>query len=171
MKKLFVVLLCCGAFIVSCNNFKNGNSTELNEEYNEANIDNRYVLDLDENDDSNIPKLKIPKDILIKQAKRELEENKNYSKALLLFKKVLYAEIEQKDSWIYYEIGRIQIKLNNINEAIESFTKAIELENKAEYYEARAEAYNLVGNNELANTDKKEAQKLTKITDKPDVII
>ncbi len=117
-------------------------------------------MDLDEVDDSNIPKLKLSKDVLLKQAKRELEENKNYSKALVLFEKVLYTEIEQKDSWIYYEIGKIQIKLDNINKAIESFSKAIELENKATYYEARAEAYNLTGNYELANVDMAEAKRL-----------
>ena len=80
----------------------------------------------------------------------------------MLFEKVLYIEIEPKDSWIYYEIGKIQIKLNNLNKAIESFTKAIELENKAEYYKERAEAYNLIGNNELASADIAEAQKLQK---------
>ena len=163
MKKLFVVLLCCSAFAVSCNNFENTDvAEELDEEYIESDIDSKYILDLDEVDDSNIPKLKIPKDVLLKQVKRELEENKNYSKALLLFEKVLYIEIEPKDSWIYYEIGKIQIKLNNLNKAIESFTKAIELENKAEYYKERAEAYNLIGNNELASADIAEAQKLQK---------
>ncbi len=161
MKKLFVVLLCCSAFAVSCNNFENTDVTEeLDEEYIESDIDSKYILDLDEVDDSNIPKLKLSKDVLLKQAKRELEENKNYSKALLLFEKVLYTEIEQKDSWIYYEIGKIQIKLDNINKAIESFSKAIELENKATYYEARAEAYNLTGNYELANVDMAEAKRL-----------
>ena len=163
MKKLFVILLCCSAFVVGCNNFENTDvEEELDEEYIESDIDSKYILDLDEIDDSNIPKLKIPKDVLLKQAKRELEENKNYSKALLLFEKVLYIEIEPKDSWIYYEIGKIQIKLNDLNKAIESFTKAIELENKAEYYKERAEAYNLIGNNELASADIAEAQKLQK---------
>ena len=162
MKKLLAVLSCCSIFAIGCNNFENNNIIEPNEDNDESDIDSRYVLDLDEVDDLDIPKLRVPKDILIKQAKRELNENKNYSKALMLFNKILYEGIEQENSWIYSDIGKIQIKLGNIKEAIGSFTKAIELESKAEYYEARSEAYNLIGNKEFASADMAEAKKLGK---------
>lgn len=162
MRILSVVMLCCCVFIGSCSNFKSNNlSAEFDDENNEIDIDNRYVLDLDEIDEFDIPKLRLSKNLLVKQAEYELNENRNYLKALTLFNKIVsFCDINSSDSQIFFEIGKINLSLENIDEAIENFTKAIELENKAVYYEARAEAYNLIGDSKLAAEDKIVAEKL-----------
>lgn len=156
MRKLLFLVICYGIFMIACNNTDYSNyETDFDEEDNETEIDGKYVMDLDEIESD------IPKDIFIYWGKRELYENKDFLKALSFFDKALsYYKVNKEDSFIYNEIGKTQIKLNNINEAIESFTKAIELENKAEYYKERAEAYKLIGNNELASADIIEAKKL-----------
>ena len=95
---------------------------------------------------------------LAEVAKKEVE-HRNENKALELFNEAL--KIKQIP-WIFADRGKLKINMNDGEGALLDLTKAINDEKRGIYYIWRAEAYRMLGNDELADADIKEAEKLPK---------
>ncbi len=91
-------------------------------------------------------------------AKKEIEQG-NKDKALELFNMALKA---RRVPWVLADRGKLKMDMNDIEGAVVDLTSAIRREKRKIYYIWRADAYKLLGKNNLAEMDIKEANSLPK---------
>ena len=144
VKRFLSFILFCSLCLVCCGiNTDEQNSVNINEE--KGTILNNEDLDkLNE---------------FVAQARKKMEEDKNYSEAVKLFDEAI--KIGEKD-WLYGDRGRAKILANDVKGAIEDFTKAIELNERDVYYQWRSSAYGLIGEKQLEKEDLIKANKIQK---------
>lgn len=139
--------------MIGCYNYQDDEIFEFSDE--EFGDFEKIDIEEDNNIDDNKEK---EFETLIKQAKIEMMENGNFSKAVELYNKLI--DINPNVDWLYGERGYSKIGLNNLEGAIEDCSRAIELNKKKIYYLWRAEAYEKLGEKELAQKDRSEYDKL-----------
>lgn len=154
MKKLLFMLLCCTVFVIGCGNNAQEKEAEETVAGEFASGDNQAVTPQD--NAGNEEKEMAAQDWGTK-GKVELEETKDYAKAIEYFTKSI--ETFEK-AWVYGDRGRAEVLAGNQNAALADFTKAIEMEKRSAYYQWRADLYDAMGNKQAADADLAEAQKL-----------
>ena len=168
MKKLLFMLLCCGIFVIGCNN--NDEIFEV-EEYDvaESGDVNNDTNAIDDNQKNRL-EAEAEKELVgekeggdldkanefANQAKKEMEAG-NFSKAVDLYNEAISV---CKNDWLYGDRGRAKYQAKDLEGAVKDLTKAIFYKKRSIYYLWRSEAYFGLGNIEFANRDVDESKAL-----------
>ena len=155
MKKILVLMLFCGVFVLGCSNQQQNDGVEET-----AVVEDVFVEDNGGNDQDNNQQEQnnVDNSIDFSQQARDLFSSEKYNEAIDAFTKAI--EQDPQEAILYADRGRAKEFANDLDGALADINKSLSMKEEGWIYAERGNVYSAKGEKEQALQDYKQALEL-----------